>query len=83
MNIIDLIDKLEKQVPTDYKNLITPNKDSTKFTLVIRRTYERPLIITPEEHEHQQTLNSKQRYRRRWYLENKKSRRTNERHIIK
>ena len=83
MNIIDLIDKLEKQFPTGYKNLITPNKDSTKFTLVIRRTYERPLIITPEEHEHQQTLNSKQRYRRRWYLENKKSRRTNERHIIK
>ena len=83
MNIIDLIDKLEKQFPTDYKNLITPNKDSTKFTLVIRRTYEMPLIITPEEHEHQQTLNSKQRYRRRWYLENKKSRRTNERHIIK
>ena len=83
MNILNLIDKLEKQYPTDYKNLITPNKDSTKFTLVIRRSYERPLVITPNEHEYQKSLNAQQRYRRRWYLENKKSRRTNERHIIK
>jgi len=83
MNILNFIHKLESQYPTDYKTLILPDKDSTKFTLVIRRTYERPLVITQTEHEYQQTLNAQQRYRRRWYLENKKSKRTNQKHIIK
>jgi len=83
MNILNFIHKLESQYPTDYKNLILPEKESTKFTLVIRRTYERPLIITPDENDYQKTLNAKQRYRRRWYLENKKSSKTNQRHIIK
>lgn len=83
MNILTFINNLEKKYPTDYKTLILPDKDSTKFTLVIRRTYERPLKITPDENDYQKTLNAKQRYRRRWYLENKKSSRTNERHIIK
>ena len=83
MNILTFINNLENKYPTDYKTLILPDKDSTKFTLVIRRTYERPLKITPDENDYQKTLNAKQRYRRRWYLENKKSSRTNERHIIK
>jgi len=83
MNILNFIHKLESQYPTDYKTLILPEKESTKFTLVIRRTYERPLIITSDENDYQKTLNAKQRYRRRWYLENKKSSKTNQRHIIK
>jgi hypothetical protein len=83
MNILNFINKLESQYPTDYKTLILPDKDSTKFKIVIRRTYERPLIITPDENEYQKTLNAKQRYRRRWYLENKKSSKTNQKHIIK
>ena len=83
MNILTFINNLENKYPTDYKTLILPDKDSTKFKIVIRRTHERPLTITHDEHEYQKTLNAKQRYRRRWYLENKKSYRTNERHIIK
>jgi hypothetical protein len=83
MNILNFINKLEIKYPTDYKSLTLPDKESTKFKLVIRRTYERPLIITPDENDYQLTLNSKQRYRRRWYLENKKSTRTNQKYIIK
>jgi hypothetical protein len=83
MNILTFINKLENKYPTDYKSLILPDKDSTKFKIVIRRTHERPLIITPDENEYQKTLNAKQRYRRRWYLENKKTSRTNIKHVIK
>jgi hypothetical protein len=82
MDINSFIYKLEKQFPTDYKNLVLPERDSTKFKIILRRTFERPLIITPDENEYQKSMNAKQRYRRRWYLENRANLKTI-RHTIK